>query len=110
MGPEDARFSEVTVEQLRFGGMMAETSLLQPAAAAGIAEAFFEFVLKYRLEMVLANMSSERIQVLALFHSQLLRRPVKRLEVSERLDLIVPKPAYVEAGAVASPEVPHLAS
>ena len=77
LGPEDARFSEVTVEQLRFGGMMAKTSLLQPAAAAGIAEAFFEFVLKYRLETALANMSSERIQVLAMFHSQLLRRPAK---------------------------------
>ena len=107
--PEEGLLSEVTQEQLRHGDVMAESSLLQPAAAAGIAAAFFDFALKYRLETALATMSSEHIQVLALFHSQLRRRPVKRVEVSERFDFIQAKPAYVEADAVASPEVPHFA-
>ena len=107
--PEEGLLSEVTQEQLRHGDVMAETSLLPSAAAAGIAAAFFDFALKYRLETALATMSSEHIQVLALFHSQLRRRPVKRVEVSERFDFIQAKPAYVEADAVASPEVPHFA-
>ena len=101
---------EFTDEQLRHGDVMAETSLLQPAAAAGLAAAFFNFALKHRLETALATMmSSEQIQVLAVFHRHLLRRPLKRVEVSERLDLIQCKPAYVEAGVVVSPQVPHFA-
>ena len=52
-------------------------------------------------------MTYEQVQVISLFHSNLLQKPVKRVVVSERLDLVQTKPAYVPACTIASPEVPH---
>ena len=105
----DGRLCEVTDEQLQHGDIIAASSLIHPAAADAIATPFFEFAAKHRLPGTMATMSSEQIQVLALFHSHLLRRPIKRVVISERLDLMKVKPAYIPASAVASPEVPHFA-
>lgn len=100
---------EVTEEQLKHGDIMAMTSLLPLSAAETIATSFFEFASKHRLSAALATMSSQQIQILALFHSHLLQRPVKRVGISERLDLILPRRPYVPASAVVSPAVPHFA-
>ena len=47
--------------------------------------------------------------VIAIFLSQLLRRPAKRIAVTERLDLIRAKHPYISASAVSSPAVPYFA-
>ena len=52
-------------------------------------------------------MSSEQIQVTALFLNNLLQKPPKRIHLSERFDFLQRKPAYTPAEAVASPQVPH---
>ena len=53
------------------------------------------------------ELTSEQIQVTALFLSHLLRKPPKRIDLSERLDLLQAKPTYVPSEAVLSPPVPH---
>ena len=107
LSAEEGRLREITNEQLQHGGIMATTSILPLAAAESVASAFFDFAMKHRLADTMTTMTSEQIQVISLFHSSLLQRPVKRVVVSERLDLVQRKPAYVPACAIASPEVPH---
>ena len=81
-----------------------------PTAYADIiAIAFFDFVMKHDLAEALASMSSEQIQMIALFLSNLQRKPPKRIDISERLDLCRKKPAYTPATEVASPDIPHFA-
>ena len=52
-------------------------------------------------------MTSEQIQVTALFLNNLLQKPPKRIQLSERFNFLQRKPAYTPAADVASPEVPH---
>ena len=85
--------------------MMASDSLLPAAAAEAIASACFDFVLKYSLAHTMQQMRSEQIQVMAVFLNHLLRKPPKRIHISERLDLLQKKQAYTPADAIASPEV-----
>ena len=97
----------VTTEQLQHGDMMAKDSLIPSAAADAIATTFFEFVFKHNLANHISTMTSEQIQVIALFLSHLLRKPPKRVHISERLDLVRQKPTYTPADAIISPHVPH---
>ena len=97
--------SQVTTEQLQQGDMMAPDSLMPAAAAEIIATTFFDFVVKHSLADTMQQMSSEQIQVIAVFLNHLLRKPSKRIHISERLDLIQKKPAYTSADAIASPKV-----
>ena len=79
-----------------------------PAAAAKvIVTAFFDFMLQYSLVDSLQGMTSEQIQVTALFLNNLLRKPPKRIELSERFDFLQKKNGYTAAADVASPDVPH---
>ena len=89
--------------------MVAAGSLLPTEAADFIAETFFEFAFKHKLANMLASMSPEQIQVIALFLSSLQRKPPKRVHMSERLDLIRKKPAYTPADEIMSPTIPHFA-
>ena len=68
---------------------------------------FFDFVLRYSLADTMKDMTSEQIQVTALFLKHLLQKPPARVHLSERFDLLQKKPMYIPAEAVASPEVPH---
>ena len=103
---EPAKYlSQITTEQLQHGDVMAPDSLLPAAAAEAIASAFFDFVLKYSLADTMQQMRSEQIQVIAVFLNHLLRKPPKRIHISERLDLLQKKQAYTPADAIASPEV-----
>jgi len=98
----------ITTEQLQRGTERSALECLMPAAAAKvIATAFFDFVLKYSLADTMQEMTSEQIQVTALFLNHLLQKPAKRIHLSERLDLLQRKPTYIPADAVASPQVPH---
>ena len=65
----------ITSEQLEHGGIMAQGSLMPAAAAEVIATTFFDFVLKHQLADTMQRMESTQIQVIALFVSQLLRKP-----------------------------------
>lgn len=95
----------ITTEQLQHGDVIAPDSLLPAAAAEVIASAFFDFVLKYSLAQTMQEMSSEQIQVIAVFLNHLLKKRPKRIHISERLDLIQKKQAYTPADAIASPQV-----
>ena len=86
---------------------MAQGSLMPAEAAEAIASTFFDFVVKHQLADTMQTMSSEQIQVIALFLSHLQRKPQTRIHLSERLDFILQKPAYIPADAIESPEVPH---
>ena len=97
--------SQITTEQLQHGDMMAPDSLMPAAAAEVIATTFFDFVVKDSLANTMQEMSSEQIQVIAVFLNHLLRKPPKRIHISERLDLIQKKPAYIPADAITSPQV-----
>ena len=97
----------ITVEQLQHGDTMAQDSLMPAAAADAIARTFFEFVFKHNLANHISTMTSEQIQVIALFLSHLLRKPAKRVHISERLDLVRQKHFYTPADAISSPQVPH---
>ena len=97
--------SLITTDQLQHGDMMAPDSLMPAAAAEVIATTFFDFVVAHSLANTMQEMSSEQIQVIAVFHSHLLRKPPKRMHISERLDLIQKKPAYTPADAIVSPQV-----
>ena len=99
----------ITVEQLEHGGVMAHGSLMPAAAAEVIATTFFDFVLKHQLADTMQRMESAQIQVIALFVSHLLRKPPKRIHLSERWDLIQPKLKHTPVEDVASPEIPHFA-
>ena len=61
-------------------------------------------MLKHSLADAMRDMRSEQIQVTALFLSQF---DDKRIELSERFDLLQTKPTYVPSEAVSSPPVPH---
>ena len=65
------------------------------------------FALNNDLASVMLELTSEQIQVTALFLSHLFQKPPKRIYLSERFDLLQRKPTYVPADAVASPQVPH---
>ena len=95
----------ITTEQLQHGDVMAPDSLMPAAAAEVTATTFFDFVVKHAVADTMQEMSSEQIQVIAVFHSHLLRKPPKRIHISERLDLIQKKPAYTPADAIVSPQV-----
>ena len=99
----------ITTEQLQRGDEgLAQTSLMPPEAANAIATAFFDFVLKYNLADAMRDMTSEQIQVTALYLSHLSQKPPKRVHLSERSDLLqMNPPAYVPSEAVSSPSVPH---
>ena len=97
----------ITTEQLQHGDMLAPNSLMPAAAADAIARTFFDFVVKHNLPDHMTTMTSEQLQVIALFLSHLLRMPSKRVHISERLDLFRQKPTYTPADAIASPLVPH---
>ena len=84
----------ITSEQLEHGGIMAQGSLMPAAAAEVIATTFFDFVLKHQLADTMQRMESAQIQAIALFVSHLLRKPPKRIHLSEHWDLIQPKPKY----------------
>ena len=64
-------FKAITTEQLQHGDVIARSSLLPEAAADVIAKTFFDVVLKYNLCDTLASMSSEQIQIIALFLNHL---------------------------------------
>ena len=72
-------------------------SLMPPDAAKGIANAFFDFVLKDSLAPFIQELTSEHIQVTALFLNQLLQKPAKRIFLSERFDFLQKKPTYVRS-------------
>ena len=98
----------ITAEQLQHGSERIALECLMPAAAAEVvATAFFDFVRRHSLADSCQAMSSEQIQATALFLSNLLRKPPKRIHLSERFDLLQRKPVYTPAADVASPEVPH---
>ena len=78
----------ITTDQLQQGEVMAQGSLMPAEAAEAIASTFFDFVVKHQLADTMQTMSSEQIQVIALFLSHLQRKPPKRIHLSERLDLI----------------------
>ena len=84
---------------------LALESLLPATAAKEIAAMFFAFCAAEQL--TLKDMTSEQIQVTAVYLSHLRTRPPTRVHLSERLDLLRKKPPYVPAEAVESPEVPH---
>ena len=107
--PEEARLAEVPDELLLRGEMTASGSLMPLAAAETIATGFFDFAIANGLADSIARMSSEQIQLLALYHAHLARRPPKRLVISERLDFVLKKKEYVPAVDVPSPETPHFA-
>ena len=98
----------ITTEQLQRGDeRLSLASLMPPEAAKVITNAFFDFVLKNSLTQVMQELTSEQIQVTALFLSHLLQKPPKRMDLSERLDLLQAKPTYVPSEAVSSPPIPH---
>ena len=80
---------------------------MPPEAAKVITNAFFDFVQVNSLAQFMRELTSEQIQVTALFLSHLLQKPPKRMELSERLDLLQAKPTYVPSEVVSSPPVPH---
>ena len=100
---------EIASEQLQHGGTIASSSLMPTASSDVIATVFFDFVVQHDLAEALASMSSEQIQMVALCLSQLQRKPPKRVDISERLDLCRKTPAYTPATEVASPDIPHFA-
>ena len=92
----------ITVEQLQHGSERTALECLLPAEAAEvIAIAFFDFVHQYSLADTFQAMTSEQIQVTALFMSILLHKPPKRILHSERFDLVQRKPVYTPAADVA---------
>jgi hypothetical protein len=98
----------ITTEKLQRGDeCLSQASLMPPDAAKVITAAFFDFVLKHSLADAMRDMTSEQIQVTALFLSHLLQKPPKLIELSERFDLLQKKPTYVPSEAVSSPPVPH---
>ena len=80
---------------------------MPPEAAKVIANAFFDFALKNALFHVMQELSSEQILVTALFPSNLLQKPPKRIYLSKRFDLLQVKPADVPSEAVSSPSLPR---
>ena len=64
-------------------------------------------MLKHSLADAMRDMTPEQIQVTALFLSHLLQKRPKRIELSERFDLLQKKPTCVPSEAVSSPPVPH---
>ena len=99
----------ITTEQLQHGDVMAPSNIMPAAAASLVAQTFFEFVAKHKLAETMVSMSAQQIQVIAIFLSNLQRKPPKRVHISERLFLIQQKPSYTPADQIASPEVPHFA-
>ena len=66
----------ITTEQLQHGDdRLALESLMPAAAAKVIATAFFDFVLHHSLAVTMQEMTSEQIQVTALFLNHLLQKP-----------------------------------
>ena len=98
----------IATQQLQRGSeCLSSASLMPPEAAKVIAHAFFDFALKNSLAHVMQELTSEQIQVTALFLSKLLQKPPKRIYISERFDLLQVKPTYVPSEAVSSPPIPH---
>ncbi len=100
--------AEITSQQLQQGTeRRALKSLLPASAATTIANVFFDFVNRYSLADLMGDMTSEQIQVIALFSNHLLQKPPARIHLSERSDLLQRKVAYIPSEAVQSPDVPH---
>ena len=70
-------------------------------------ERFFGSVFKHNLAGKMVAMSAQHIQVIALSMGSLQRKPLKRVHIGERLDLIQQKPSYTPAEEIASPEIPY---
>ena len=78
-----SHLGEIASEQLQHGGTLASSSLMPTTSADVIAIAFFDFVMKHDLAEALASMSSEQIQMIAVFLSNLQQKPPKRVDISD---------------------------
>jgi hypothetical protein len=90
------------------GAQSTSSSKFLLQAAERIASDFLEFVGKHDLHEVVLAMTPTQVQVVALFHAQLMLRPAKRVQLTERWEYLQQKPLYVPASEVQSPATPHL--